>query len=177
LQPTWPAKVASTLNAAFAKKQGLEDQHINGGAPLFAPQSTGPLTAGMGKGPRGTEAVESNHVIAFSSKDYGNDAVNDLCPTLRAGGAYNANAGVPPAVAQASAVRRLTPTECERLQGFPDNYTQIPYRNKPAENCPDGPRYKAMGNSMAVPVMRWIGRRINFIDQIDDLKLERKNDL
>ena len=159
LQPTWPAKVASTLNAAFAEKQGLEDQHINGGAPLFVPQSTGP---------RCTEGVESNHVIAFSSKDYGNDAVNDLCPTIRAGGAYDANAGVPPAVAQASAVRRLTPTECERLQGFPDNYTQIPYRNKPAESCPDGPRYKAMGNSMAVPVMRWIGERINMVNSIGD---------
>lgn len=57
-------------------------------------------------------------------------------------------------------VRRLTPLECERLQGFPDNYTKIPYRGKPAEECPDGPRYKAIGNSMAVPVMRWIGGRI-----------------
>ena len=57
-------------------------------------------------------------------------------------------------------VRRLTPIECERLQGFPDNHTQIPYRNKPAEQCPDGPRYAACGNSMAVPVMNWIGRRI-----------------
>ena len=52
------------------------------------------------------------------------------------------------------AVRRLTPVECERLQGFPDNYTNI------KGNCPDGPRYKALGNSMAVPVMRWIGERI-----------------
>lgn len=58
-------------------------------------------------------------------------------------------------------VRRLTPIECERLQGFPDNHTKVPYRNKPAEDCPDGPRYAACGNSMAVPVMRWIGRRIN----------------
>lgn len=57
-------------------------------------------------------------------------------------------------------VRRLTPIECERLQGFPDNYTQIPYRGKPAENCPDAPRYKAIGNSWPVPVIRWIGRRI-----------------
>ena len=55
-------------------------------------------------------------------------------------------------------VRRLTPRECERLQGFPDDYTIIPWRGKP---CPDGPRYKALGNSMAVPVMRWIGRRID----------------
>lgn len=57
-------------------------------------------------------------------------------------------------------VRKLTPVECERLQGFPDNYTQIPWRNKPAEQCPDTPRYAAIGNSMAVPVMRWIGDRI-----------------
>lgn len=57
-------------------------------------------------------------------------------------------------------VRRLTPLECERLQGFPDNHTRIPYRNKSANECPDTPRYKAIGNSMAVPVMRWIGKRI-----------------
>ena len=57
-------------------------------------------------------------------------------------------------------VRRLTPCECERLQGFPSDWTKIPYRGKPAEECPDGPRYKAVGNSMAVPVMRWIGERI-----------------
>ena len=59
-----------------------------------------------------------------------------------------------------SAVRRLTPRECERLMGFPDDWTMIPWRNKPAEECPDGPRYKAIGNSKAVPVVRWIARRI-----------------
>jgi DNA (cytosine-5)-methyltransferase 1 len=58
-------------------------------------------------------------------------------------------------------VRRLTPVECERLQGFPDNFTRIPWKKKPAEDCPDGPRYKALGNSMAVPCMKWIGERIN----------------
>jgi DNA (cytosine-5)-methyltransferase 1 len=64
-----------------------------------------------------------------------------------------------PAVALANmAVRRLTPTECERLQGFPDGYTNIPWRKK--DDAPDGPRYKALGNSMAVPVMHWIGKRI-----------------
>ena len=60
-------------------------------------------------------------------------------------------------------VRRLTPRECERLQGFPDDYTLIPYRGKPAA---DGPRYKALGNSMAVPVMRWIGRRMQMVDEL-----------
>lgn len=64
-------------------------------------------------------------------------------------------------VSTGSTVRRLTPRECERLQGFPDDWTKIPWRGKPAEECPDGNRYKACGNSMAVPVMRWIGERIN----------------
>ena len=60
-------------------------------------------------------------------------------------------------------VRRLTPTECERLQGFPDGYTNVPHRGKPAA---DGPRYKSLGNSMVVPVMRWIGERIEMVDLI-----------
>lgn len=57
-------------------------------------------------------------------------------------------------------VRRLMPVECERLQGFPDSHTLISWRGKEATECPDGPRYRAIGNSMAVPVMRWIGERI-----------------
>jgi DNA (cytosine-5)-methyltransferase 1 len=71
-----------------------------------------------------------------------------------------------PKVMHSMAIRRLTPKECERLQGFPDDWTKISYRNKPADQCPDGPRYKACGNSMAVPVMRWIGERINLIESI-----------
>jgi DNA (cytosine-5)-methyltransferase 1 len=67
-------------------------------------------------------------------------------------------------VATAMAVRRLTPRECERLQGFPDDYTLVEYRKKPAA---DGPRYRALGNSMAVPVMRWIGERIAMVDRIE----------
>lgn len=64
-------------------------------------------------------------------------------------------------------VRRLTPRECERLQGMPDDWTRVPYRGKSAEDCPDGPRYKAIGNSMAVPVMRWIGERIAMVDKLE----------
>lgn len=69
----------------------------------------------------------------------------------------------PPALLTAMQVRRLTPRECERLQGFPDDYTAVPHRGKPAA---DGPRYKALGNSWAVPCARWIGERINAVEQI-----------
>lgn len=61
-------------------------------------------------------------------------------------------------------VRRLTPTECELLQGFPRDWTKVTYHEKPADECPDTPRYKAIGNSMAVPVMRWIGERMQMVD-------------
>ncbi|MBF6987228.1 DNA cytosine methyltransferase [Cupriavidus sp. IK-TO18] len=175
------------------------------------------------------EARAEVQAVAFSCKDYGNDAQYGVAPTMRAMGhsGSHANAGGqlavafdttqitsaanrsnpqagdpchplaagahPPALAYttklhntksnnagklfeertpcldanspapalltALQVRRLTPRECERLQGFPDDYTLVPVRNKPAA---DGPRYKALGNSMAVPVMAWIGLRISF---------------
>lgn len=69
-----------------------------------------------------------------------------------------------PATFSGQGVRRLMPHELERLQGFPDDYTRIPYRGKSAEDCPDGPRAKTLGNSMAVPVMRWIGERIALVE-------------
>lgn len=95
----WPADIAPTLNAHFGEKQGLEDQHINGGAGLF--------------------------------------------------------------VLHGTQVRRLTVEECEFLQGFPRGYSKIPWRKKPADDCPDGPRYKSLGNSMCTNVMAFIGSRID----------------
>ena len=86
----------------------------------------------------------------------------EACTTLRrdpGGLGYSVNS--PP-----WAVRRLTPVECERLQAFPDNFTRIPYRNNPADLCPDGPRYKALGNSMSVNVMDWIGQRIAHVEAL-----------
>lgn len=97
-----------------------------------------------------------------SGKDY-KARVTDVAQPLMAGGPVGGNQGGD--FIQQQAVRRLTPTECERLQGFPDGYTQIAWRNKAPEDCPDGPRYKAMGNSMAVPVMRWIGQRIDKVEE------------
>jgi site-specific DNA-cytosine methylase len=63
-------------------------------------------------------------------------------------------------------LRWLTPVECERLQGFPDNYTRIPWKKNAAEDCPNAPRYSAIGDSMAVPVMNWIGSRIAEVDAL-----------
>lgn len=77
--------------------------------------------------------------------------------------AYTQNTSGVMGVAVSATVRRLLPVECERLMGFPDNWTKIPYRGKPEEDCPDSPRYKACGNSMCVNVMRWIGKRIDTI--------------
>ncbi|RXJ10448.1 DNA cytosine methyltransferase [Lelliottia nimipressuralis] len=121
---------------------------------------------------------QENAVIAFSSKDSGHDASSEISPTLTS---PNSGSNQSAAIMQNMAVRRLTPVECERLQGFPDNHTLIPTQKRKqitaeeyaylrhrspeltAEQAfrlaADGPRYKAIGNSMAVPVMRWIGRR------------------
>jgi DNA (cytosine-5)-methyltransferase 1 len=87
----------------------------------------------------------------------------DVAPTVAA--KFGTGGGNVPLVG-AMAVRRLTPIECERLQGFPDNWSRISWKGKPETECPDGPRYKACGNSMAVPVMRWIGERISAVDAI-----------
>lgn len=106
--------------------------------------------------------------LAFSSKDHGADA-GLLAPTLRAMPHQHshANGGGQVALAHATMVRRLTPMECEALQGFPRGYTAITYRGKPAA---DGPRYRALGNSMAVPVIRWILSRIDYLENQSQTK-------
>ena len=129
---------------------------------------------------------------AFSCKDNGRDATDNLSPTLRSMSGVKPNGGGQVAVcfggdvtrtlsarhdsspcvdrgqdvvAVASTVRRLTVTECERLQGLPDGWTKIPWKNKPAADCPDGPRYKGIGNGQTVQVMQWLAKRIkNAID-------------
>lgn len=93
---------------------------------------------------------------AQNRQGLGVGSVGDPAPTVDASFVHG--------VAQAMTVRRLTPRECERLQGFPDDYTLIPWRKKAASDCPDGPRYKALGNSMAVNCMEWIGERIAAVE-------------
>lgn len=96
--------------------------------------------------------IESETFCVHGTQDP--DLLRNLAHTL------GRNNGAENALFEQQGVRRLTPKEFERLQGLPDNYARIPYRGKPADECPDGPRYKAIGNSKAVFVVRWIGRRI-----------------
>ena len=107
---------------------------------------------------RTTHAVVQPSVYENHAQDSRVTGPLDVAPTVAA--KFGTGGGNVPLVG-AMAVRRLTPVECERLQGFPDNWSRISWKGKPEEQCPDGPRYKACGNSMAVPVMRWIGERIS----------------
>lgn len=103
----------------------------------------------------------SGIVGAYRMTAFGEYADDDSASTVKARDYKDAtDLAVMSAVTANFAVRRLTPIECERLQGFPDNHTTIPWKGKDATDCPDGQRYKAIGNSMAVPVMAWIGKRI-----------------
>jgi len=170
---TLPAEICSTLNANFGSKLGLENQHINEGAPMFVPASLtyewhnqdsrikpSEVATTLSCNADGKEGnlvqvipIDTmNHIGRKDSHSFGDFEPGAPSYTLTKGHSH--------AVATNMAVRRLTPVECERLQGFPDNYTNI------RENCPDGPRYKALGNSMAVPVMRWIGERIQAVERI-----------
>jgi DNA (cytosine-5)-methyltransferase 1 len=112
-------------------------------------------------------AVAFNITPSNSNKDYNARQTERSQAITGAGNKPSARGGD---LIVGSAVRRLTPRECERLQGFPDDYTLVPYRGKPAA---DGPRYKALGNSMAVPVMRWIGERIAQVAALSILNAEK----
>lgn len=112
----------------------------------------------------GGHAIAVAYGMAVRGREGGAQA--ELTPELANCLRTNTGGGSMGMVASPMAVRRLTPVECERLQGFPDDFTRIPYRNKNADQCPDGPRYKALGNSMAVPCMFWIGRRIQEVDSL-----------
>jgi DNA (cytosine-5)-methyltransferase 1 len=148
-EPMYTLDKASQHAVAFAHQAGgtqttLGYDSARGTAPTLPKCQT--LAVAMFKSGQGAAARS----IGYSEH---------LAPTLPSSDEGNRT----PTLLQAMQVRRLTPRECERLQGFPDDYTQVPYRNKPAA---DGPRYKALGNSMAVPVMAWIGKRIQQVEEI-----------
>lgn len=130
---------------AFAQNTRDEVRLVNGDGAI-----SGALAANPG--------AKQTTYVAVDCRNH--KASEDVSGTLQAkgNGGYSLNFINP--VYNGSIVRRLTPTECERLQGFPDGWTKVPYKGRPEDECPDTPRYKAIGNSMAVPVMRWIGERM-----------------
>ena len=122
-------------------------------------------TANANSGGTGASHAPCTKAVCMADDNGGSAVDEECCGTIKCGGSA-------PQVALRMSVRRLMPRECERLQGFPDDWTLIPWKGRPAEECPDGPRYKAIGNSMAVPVMRWLGERIAAADQIPPEEVE-----
>ena len=126
------------------------------------PRTPSPTLSKLGRAPH-LAGIGGHPLPAVAFSDLYNGAITgDVAATMGTPGS-SVNAGGPTLLVPKLGVRRLTPTECERLQGFPDGHTLISHRGKPAA---DGPRYKAIGNSMAVPVVRWIGERINYLTQL-----------
>ena len=150
-QVKWPADVAPTLNQCRtgSGSPGYSNQELfsQGGGGLIPTVSVAIQGSMIGRqdhnGPSGSGCSSYGEMFTLTTTDVH-------------------------AVAQAMTVRRLTPRECERLQGFPDDYTLIPWRKKAVGDCPDGPRYKALGNSMAVNCMEWIGERIAAVEAGED---------
>jgi DNA (cytosine-5)-methyltransferase 1 len=167
----WPADVCCTLDASYHKNQGIDDQHVMNGASMFvmgslsseaiprgADDPTRPLTSSDGGGNYPTVVLGYDERLTdpgVASTITHRNLINPQTAGF--------NPGMVNGLIEASRVRRLTPLECERLQGFPDNWTAIPYPKKLAK---DGPRYKALGNSMAVPVIQWLGLRIEYVTEL-----------
>lgn len=161
--------VNTTTANCLGRNNGLENVVAIAGNIIGRSRGAGGNGIGAKENISYTLTSADKHAVAYTiHADPTPKVSKDVSGTLRSQGGGGI---VPPSVCYADntgetlrfVVRRLTPVECERLQGFPDDWTKVPYRNKLAELCPDSPRYKAIGNSMAVPVMRWIGIRLNLI--------------
>lgn len=135
-----------------------------GTAVQFTDDGSHPTLCSMGHN-QSHQNAGGHAAVAFTTSGYGAE-IGEVASTMQASFDRISNQ-VYGCIPQPWAVRRLTPVECERLQGFPDGFTRVPYRGKPADRCPDGPRYKALGNSMAVNVMAWIGERIALVDAME----------
>ena len=199
-QPLLTAPVASTLNANYGTKYGQDNQHVDAGCPLFVCTLGHSQSNGLGVSNANVantlEATASVNQAVFDRQSSGEYSANDVASTVSArdykspsdliacspiafdclagGKTGNATGDIPgalhgvgrAAIATKTQVRRLMPIECERLMGFPDNYTKLD------EKTADAPRYKALGNSMAVNCMRWVGERIQLVENFLSEKLE-----
>ena len=152
-------------NFIVQPQQLLYENHPND-SRVTGPHDVAPtIAARFGTGGGNVPFVQNVSAVAFQPGNLvrraGSDPSTEVFPTLsKDSGDQNPHVAVP------MAVRRLLPSECEALQGFPKDWTKISWRGKPVEECPDGPRYKAIGNSMAVNCMHWIGRRIQLVDDL-----------
>lgn len=151
----WSPEIARCVTAGYAQRFDMETEDFV--AHTIRAKGFDASEDGTG---RGTPIVPVAHSVALRGRDGGGtiELGDDVAGTVRA----SQGGGDKPYVLT-SAVRRLTPRECERLQGFSDDYTAVSYRGKLAA---DGPRYEAIGNSMAVNVMRWLGRRIEMVENV-----------
>jgi len=162
-ETSWPKNVAPTIDKTYAKNWGQDNQHIKNGAGLFV-ESFG-LEEYKTGGKQHAVVYDTTQITSNQTTELRHPIVT-VSPTLTK---HNLDSRSPQSEEQqriigaivnyTTVARRLTPLECERLQGFPDNYTNIP-------GAKDSPRYAAIGNSMAVPVMRWIGERIVLMDKV-----------
>jgi len=152
-------------NFIVQPQQVLYENHPND-SRVTGPHEVAPtIAARFGTGGGNVPFVQNLSPVAFQpgnlARRAGSDPSTEVFPTLsKDSGDQNPHVAVP------MAVRRLTPEECEALQGFPKNHTRISWRGKSPEECPDGPRYKAIGNSMATNCMHWIGRRIQLVEDL-----------
>jgi DNA (cytosine-5)-methyltransferase 1 len=161
LQISW--NISPTLVASMGKGGGYVPMiPVRGTFSETGRNLVGSLCARDSKGV-GNEYFEAGKVVVEETvvcDVYNHSVADKISPTLTSATGITNGSG-PKAITPHLKVRRLTPVECERLQGFPDNWTRIKWRGKEEEHCPLGHRYRCLGNTMAVPVMRWIGQRIN----------------
>ena len=158
--------IASTQDQFVATPTQLLYENHAQDSRVTGPHDIAPTVAAkFGTGGGNVPLVQVADPVTFQPGNLRLDAGAD--PSTEATTTLKASMGDQmPHIATPMAVRRLLPSECEALQGFPKNWTQISWRGKPVEQCPDGPRYKAIGNSMATNVMKWIGQRIKMVDEI-----------
>lgn len=173
-------ELAYTLDRAQGQAVAHSNSHSNGGghqAVSYAIQA-GALRENPNSGPDGVgvqadkaytlEARAEVQAVSVALRGRSGGATAELGSDISHALRSSAGGGDKPHVLAAMSVRRLTPEECEALQAFPRGYTRIPWRNKPADQCPDGPRYKALGNSWCTAVARWIGERIEQVELLED---------
>lgn len=152
-------------HAVGVQQQLLYENHAQD-SRVTGPHDLAPTVAAkFGTGGGNVPLVQGAGAVTFQPGNLRLDAGAD--PSTEATTTLKASMGDQmPHIATPMAVRRLLPSECEALQGFPRDWTKIPWRGKPADLCPDGPRYKAIGNSMATNCMAWIGKRIQMVDEV-----------